>query len=87
MALTATVALNTNDADAVDVTVFALITPAAFPSSDLMAVLAGNAYAGLGSVLSHRKPKVLPARSGQHTFSPISVHLSRGGNGNMGYAL
>ncbi len=35
-------------------------------------VRAGNACAGLGSVLCHRKPKLLPTCLGQHTFRAIS---------------
>jgi hypothetical protein len=82
--LTTTVALNTNDSHTVGMTVFALVTPTAFSSGEFLAatmpegafygqeVKAGNAYAGLGSGLCHRKPKLLPTCSGQHTFRAIS---------------
>jgi hypothetical protein len=36
-------------------------------------VWAGNAYAGWGSGLCHRKLKLLPASLGQHTFGVISA--------------
>jgi hypothetical protein len=42
-----------------------LVTATAFLSGEFLAVRAGNAYAGLGSGLCHRKPKILPTLKGQ----------------------
>jgi hypothetical protein len=75
MALTTTIALNTNDLDTVGVTVFALVTATTFLSGEFLAVRAGNAYAGLGGGLCHRKPKLPPILKGQHTFRAVSVHF------------
>jgi hypothetical protein len=72
MALATTVTLNTKHSDAIEVTVFAVVTPTTFSGGELVAVWAGNAYAGVGGGLCHRKPKLLPALKGQHTFRAVS---------------